>query len=307
MLAFAKKVLWKARNGGYAVGAFNTSNLETSKAIISAAEELNAPVIIQTSPSAITYAGMENISQILQTLASRAKVPVIIHLDHGTELRMARECIRHGYTSIMIDASALPFEQNVKMVKSVKRMSWWRGVQVEAELGRIQGIEDKVHVSKEESFYTDPQQAKKFVKLTKCDSLAIAIGTAHGAFKFKQKDAGLRLDLLKEINDLCNIPLVLHGASAVMQEEVKMINKYGGRVLGAHGVDEPTIREAIKGGICKINTDTDLRLAFTAALRQTLAKNREFIDPRKILGPSSEEIKSVVMSRIKLFGSEGKA
>jgi fructose-bisphosphate aldolase, class II len=306
MLVSSKKMLLDAKAKGYAVGAFNTSNLEMTQAIISAAEELRAPVIVQTSEKAIEYAGIDTISLLVRNLANKAKVPVALHLDHGDSVQIAQACIQNGYTSVMIDASAKPFEENVRLVQQVKKFAYWKSVQVEAELGRLQGVEDKVNVSKEQAFYTDPQEAKKYVELTHCDSLAVAIGTSHGPFKFTGK-SWIRLDILKQINEICNIPLVLHGASSVPQEYVKKINKYGGKIKSAHGVDDELLKGAIANGVCKINTDTDLRLVFDAVLREFLAKEPQVYDPRTILTPPRDEIKKYVMHKISSFGGEGKA
>ncbi len=306
MLVSSKKMLWNAWKNGYAVGAFNTSNLEITQAIIDAAAEMNAPVIVQTSPSAIEYAGLQNMVAMVRSLASQVKIPVALHLDHGLDVELAERCIKAGYTSVMLDASSKPFEENSGMVRKVVSMARWHGIQVEAEIGRLQGIEDQVKVDAKEALYTTSVDAVTFARASKCDSLAVAIGTSHGAFKYVGKSS-IRLDILKEINDACKIPLVLHGASGVPQDIVKMANKYGAKIKGAKGVDEELIKAAVKLGISKVNEDTDLRLAFTAAVRKQLAAKPNDFNPREIMMPARDLIKHMVMDRIKVYGSEGKA
>ena len=305
MLVTAKQVLTKANKGKYAVGAFNTNNLEITKAIIEAAVELKSPVIIQTSEGAIEYAGLEYIFAI-NKIASQAKVPVALHLDHGKDLKTIKKCIDIGYTSVMYDGSSLPEKNNIANTKKVVAWAHKKGISVEAEIGALAGIEDFVSVSAKEAALTSPKQAVHFVKATKCDSLAIAIGTAHGAFKFK---GACHLDFkrLKEIKAKTKMPLVLHGASGVPQELVALANKYGAKLADTKGVPDSQIKQAIKLGINKINTDTDLRIAFTAGVRKALKDNPAEFDPRKILGPAKELIKKVIKQRIKIFGSNNKA
>jgi fructose-bisphosphate aldolase class II len=295
-----------ARAGGYAVGAFNTSNLEISRAIFEAAEELKSPVIVATSQSAIKYAGYDNIRALVENLSDSTGVPASLHLDHGTDLGIIEQCLEHGWTSIMIDGSHLPFEENIATTRQVVDMCRPRGVSVEGELGRLMGVEDEIDVSEDEAVYTDPDQAVEFVERTGCDSLAIAIGTSHGAYKFKAQPK-LAIDILDAIASRVSIPLVLHGASAVPPDVLELATRFGAQLPGAKGVPPESIREAIGGGISKVNIDTDLRLAFTGRVRQLLAESPEVFDPRKILGAAIEGMKDVIKSKIELFGSGGKA
>jgi len=304
MLVSPKKILDKANLGHYAVGAFNTNNLEFSRAIIEAAEELKSPVILQTSEGAIKYAGLGYLLAILK-VAAKAKVPMAIHLDHGEDLKLIKKCIDAGYTSVMYDGSALPYEKNVANTKKVVSWAHKKGVSVEAELGALAGIEDLVSVSAKDATLTNPDQAVDFVKKTGCDSLAVSIGTSHGAFKAKGK-VKLDFERLKKIKTKLKMPLVLHGASGVPAALVKEANKYGAKLGGTKGIPDAAIKQAIKLGINKINTDTDLRIAFVAGVRKALQSDPKNIDPRKILGPAKEAIKAVVKSRIKLFGSADK-
>jgi fructose-bisphosphate aldolase class II len=306
MLVNLNRVLPKARKGRYAVGHFNTSNLEITQAIISAAESLHAPVIIATSEKALTYAGIENISQIVHVLAHNTKIPVVLHLDHGRTVEVCKACIKHGYTSVMIDGSHLSFKENVKITKRVVHYAHKHGVTVEAEIGRLAGIEDNIRVRKDEAIYTNSAEAEKFVQQTGCDALAIAIGTSHGAYKFKGTPK-LRIDILKEIAHAVKIPLVLHGASGVKAKWIKRVNRFGGKLGQARGVPDNLIKQAVKNGISKINTDTDLRIAFTAAVREYLTKNPKDFDPRKIVGYGRDMIVRVVDDRIRTFGSRNKA
>jgi fructose-bisphosphate aldolase class II len=295
-----------ARAGGYAVGAFNTSNIEISRAIFEAAEELKSPVIVATSQSAIKYAGYANIRAMVENLSDATGVPASLHLDHGTDLGVIEACLENGWSSIMIDGSHLPFEENMEMTKKVVDMCHPSGVSVEGELGRLMGVEDEISVSEDEAVYTDPVQAEEFVERTGCDSLAIAIGTSHGAYKFKAQPK-LAIDILEQIAGRVSIPLVLHGASAVPPEVLELATRYGAQLPGAKGVPPESIRQAIGGGISKVNIDTDLRLAFTGRVRQFLTESPEVFDPRKILGAAIEGMKDVVKSKIELFGSGGKA
>ena len=306
MLVNLNKILPKARKQGYAVGAFNTSNLEITQAIISAAEALKAPVIVATSEKAIRYAGIENISEMVIGMAKRTKIPVVLHLDHGKSYELCKECIKHGYTSVMIDASHLPYKENVKLTGKVVRMAHTEGVTVEAEIGRLAGIEDDLAVKEKDALYTNPDEAKRFADETECDALAVAVGTSHGAYKFKGKPK-LRIDILKQIADLISIPLVLHGASGVKTKWINRVNKSGGTLTHARGVPDDLIRQAVKRGISKINTDTDLRIAFTAGVREYLVNNAADFDPRKIVGLARTFISEVVKERIKVFGSGRRA
>jgi len=306
MLVNLNSILHKARQGRYGVGAFNTSNLEITQAIIKAAESLNAPVIVATSEKAIQYAGIENLSQLVITMAKKASVPVALHLDHGKSFEIVKECIEHNYTSVMIDASHLSFKENLRLTKHVVKYAHKRGVSVEAEIGRLAGIEDDIKVKKDEAIYTDPDEAKRFAHESGCDALAIAIGTSHGAYKFKGKPK-LRIDILKEIAKIVKIPLVLHGASGVKIKWINRVNKFGGKLAHTRGVPDNLIKQAVKCGISKINTDTDLRIAFTAGVREFLIKNPKSFDPRKIIGFARDMMQKVVEDRIKIFGSKNKA
>lgn len=305
MLTSLKKVLADADKKGYAVPAFNVNNLEILQSVMAAAVKLKSPVILQTSEGAIEYAGMEYLVAMVR-VAAKAEVPVVLHLDHGKDLKVIKQAIDSGYTSVMIDASSKPYKENADETIRVVGWAEKKGVSVEAELGAIKGIEDLVSVSEKQAFYTDPMQARDFVKDTGCDALAVSVGTAHGAFKSKGK---VRLDIkrLAEINRLVDVPLVLHGASGVPKKLVELANKYGANLGGASGVPDSQIKLAIKNGVRKINTDTDLRLAFAAGVRQALHEDKKVFDPRKILGPAKKMIQKVAEDRIKLFGSQNKA
>jgi len=305
MLTTLKQVLIRADRGGYAVPAFNINNLEILQAIMAAAVKLKSPIIVQTSESAIEYAGMDYLVAMVR-VASLAKVPVVLHLDHGKDLKIIKKAIDSGYTSVMIDASLMPFDKNVAATKKVVGWARKKGISVEAELGAIKGIEDLVSVSEKQAFFTNPEEAKKFVKLTGCDALAISIGTAHGAFKSKRK-VELDIERLKKIKKVVKVPLVLHGASGVPKEYIDMANKYGAEIGGTQGVPDNQIKLAIAAGIRKINTDTDLRLAFAAGVRKALAEDKKVFDPRKILIPARDLIQQAAEGRIKLFGSAGRA
>jgi fructose-bisphosphate aldolase class II len=307
-LTTSKVILEAARRDGYAVGAFNTSNLEVTQAIIEAAVENRSPVIISTSPSALAYAGVSHLADLVRSYASDAPVPVALHLDHGLDFETVLKCIRHGWTSVMIDASKEPFAQNIAATKKVVEVAHLAGVSVEAELGRLVGIEDQVVVSAREASLTDPTQAVQFVSETGCDTLAIAVGTSHGAYKFKG-EAKLDFQRLREIAGRVSCTLALHGASGVNRESVERAIRYGAdqKLASAAGVPAEAIREAIAGGIQKINIDTDLRLAFVGALREVLATKADEIDVRKLLQPSREAMKAVVAGKMELFGSAGRA
>jgi len=306
MLVTLNKILPQARQNGYAVGAFNTSNLEITQAIITAAETLSAPVIVATSEKAISYAGIENISAMIINMAKRARIPVVLHLDHGKSYELCRECIEHGYTSVMIDASHLPFADNVRLTQNVVRYAHKHRVTVEAEIGRLAGIEDDLKVKKPEAIYTDPDEASRFARESGCDALAVAIGTSHGAYKFKGIPK-LRMDILQEIAESVSVPLVLHGASGVKRKWTNRVNKYGGTLEHARGVPDNLLRQAINNGIAKINTDTDLRIGFTAGLREYLVKNPKSFDPRMITAAARDCVVEVIMDRIRVFGSDNRA
>ena len=306
MFVSPQKYLEDGRERKYAVPHFNTSDLESTQAIIEAAVELNSPVILATSSSAIKYAGLKRISALARIYGEQVDIPVALHLDHGPDLTLVKKCLGAGYTSVMMDGSYLPFKKNIAITKKVVKLAHKRKVAVEAELGKLEGIEDDVKVKKGEGHLTDPDQALDFVKQTGVDSLAIAIGTSHGAYKFKGKS---RLDFkrLKKIADIVDIPLVLHGASSVPARLVRLANRYGAEIENARGVSEADLKKAIELGISKINTDTDLRLAFTAAIRETLAKNKKEFNPRTILESAIEEMKQIAKEKIILFNSKNKS
>jgi len=311
MLTTTKQILDAADKGGYAVGAFNTNNLEITKAIIDAAVEERSPVIIQTSEGAIEYAGMDYLMAII-AVAAKADVPVAMHVDHGKDLKVIKAAIDAGYTSVMYDGSVLPYEENVKNTRQVVAWARPKGVSVEAELGAIKGVEDLVSVSEKQAFFTDPDQAVDFVAKTGCDSLAISIGTAHGAFKFKGEQV-LDIERIKAIDAKVKIPLVLHGASGVSPELVEKTREFCdqledcSRLSGAAGVPDAMIALAVQNGIRKINIDSDLRIAFTAGLRETVVRDHKAIDPRTWLKRSKQLMQEVVRHKMELFGSKGKA
>jgi fructose-bisphosphate aldolase class II len=305
MLVNLNRILPEARKGKYGIGAFNTSNIEITQAIIQTAELLNAPVIVATSEKAIRYAGIEIISQMVIIMAKKAKIPVVLHLDHGKSLEIVKECIKYNYTSVMIDASHLSFKENLKLTKQVVKYARKRGVSVEAEIGRLAGIEDELNVESGDAIYTDPREARLFAEESGCDALAVAIGTSHGAYKFKGKPK-LRIDILKEIAKTVKIPLVLHGASGVKIRWINRVNSFGGTLAHTRGVPDNLIKQAVQNGIAKINTDTDLRIAFTAGVREYLKKEASGFDPRKIIEHARDMMISVVEDRIKVFGSADK-
>ena len=304
MLATTTKLLQKAQKGHYAIPHFNVNNLEILQGVVQAAITMHSPVIIATSEGAIRYGGMNFLFSIAKTASDLSNVPVALHLDHGKDLKIIRQAIELGYSSVMIDASHEEFEKNVAITRKVVELAHRKGISVEAELGTIGGVEDAV--SSRHIIYTDPLKAAEFVRRTGCDFLAVAIGTSHGAYKFAGK-AKLRVDIVKEIRRRVKIPLVLHGASGVPASLVRMAEKYGAQLQGVEGVPDAQINAAIKAGICKINTDTDLRIAFDAAVRKVVMENPANFDPRHILEPAREMIMQVAMQRIKLFGSAGKA
>jgi fructose-bisphosphate aldolase class II len=301
-----KELLTLARKGGYAVGAFNINNLEILQAIVSAGEAERSPAIIAVSEGAIQYAGMPYLISMVRTAAAQTSAPISLHLDHGKDLEVIRSCIDNGFTSVMIDGSEFEFEKNIEVTKKVVEMAKGNRVSVEAELGRLKGIEEKISVSEKEAILTDPQAAEDFVKRTEVDALAIAIGTSHGAYKFKA-EAKLDFERLKEIARKVSIPLVLHGASGVPSAVLERAERFGAKLPGAKGIPDEAIQKAIGLGISKINIDTDLRLSFVGALREILTTKPNEFDPRKILGPGREAIKQTVQSKMKLFGSSGKA
>lgn len=303
MLVSSKSILKKAQSGRYAVGAFNVYNIETLQAVIRAAEKMRSPVIIQTSKSAIEYAGLEALSGIIKSSAHGAKIPVALHLDHGKSMKLIKNCLKAGYTSIMFDGSLLPFEKNIKETKKVVNLARRYGASVEAELGILGGKEESI--KNKEKIYTNPQQALVFTKKTGIDALAVSIGTAHGIFKKQAKH--LRFDILKEIRKKVSIPLVLHGASLIDSALIKKARKAGIKIKKAQGISQKDIKKAIGLGICKINIDTDLRLAFTSAMRAYAKKHPSDFNPRDVLRSAEKSAEQSVMKHIKLFGSAGKA
>ena len=305
-LVTGKEILEAAHRGGYAIGAFNINNLEILQGVVAGCVETNSPVIIAVSEGAIQYAGFDYIVAMVRAAAALVPIPMALHLDHGRDQAIISRCIQGGFTSVMIDASHLPLEENIKETKRVVEMAHAEGVSVEAELGRLRGVEDLISVQEREATLTDPEEAERFVAETGVDSLAPAIGTSHGAFKFKG-EARLDLDLLRAIKERIDIPLVLHGASTVPQQILDLVMQYGGELQEAKGVPPKQLTKAIALGINKINTDTDLRLALTGAVRRVLTEDRRVFDPRKILGPARDMIAQVVKEKTRLFGSAGKA
>ncbi|MFA6429820.1 MAG: class II fructose-bisphosphate aldolase [Patescibacteria group bacterium] len=304
MLVPSKELLRHARAHKYAIPAFNINNLEILKAVMSAAEEFRSPIIIQTSEGAIAYAGMEYLVAMVK-IAAKSELPVVLHVDHGRDLKIIKRAIDSGYTSVMFDGSHLSYQDNVEYTQTVATWAHAKGVSVEAELGRIVGMEDFVTVEDWEAALTNPKQAEEFVAATECDAFAVAIGTAHGAYKFKGK-THLDIDRLKKIEKLVAIPLVLHGASGVLEDVVKMAEHYGAKLGEARGTMDEDIVEAIKHGIAKINIDTDLRLAFTAGIREAVAELPKVIDPREILKPAMLLMTAVAKRKMCIFGSKGK-
>ena len=305
-LVTSKEMFRKAQAGGYAIGAFNVNNMEIIQGIIEAAKEENSALILQVSAGARKYANSIYLKKLVEAAVEDSGLDIVLHMDHGEDFDIVKKCIDDGFTSVMIDASHHPFEENIRLTREVVEYAHARGVVVEAELGRLAGVEDAISVSKEDATYTDPDQAVEFVERTGIDSLAIAIGTSHGAYKFKGEPK-LDFDRLEIIGKkLPNTPLVLHGASTVLPEFVALCNKYGGNIPGAQGVPEDMLRRAAGMNVAKINIDTDLRLAMTAAIRQFMAENPSEFDPRKYLGPARSAIKGMVKHKIKnVLGSSG--
>jgi len=305
LLVTNKDLMVPARKNGYAIGAFNVQNLESMSAVAEAATEEKSPVIMQITPSVIKYAGLAYIANLVKTAAQLSPVPIAMHLDHGEDFETAAKCIDAGFSSVMIDGSFLSFDENVAVTKRVVSVAHPKGVSVEAELGKLAGVEERT-VAEKDAILTDPESAVEFVEKTGVDTLAVAIGTSHGAYKFKS-EAKLDLERLKVIHTKIGIPLVLHGASSVPQGIVEKANKYGAELSGAKGIPETELKKAITFGIAKINIDTDLRLAFTAAVREALVNSPKNFDPRKILGPARDAMKEVAKGKMRLFGSSGKA
>jgi fructose-bisphosphate aldolase class II len=305
-LVTSTELFKRAQEGGYAIGAFNVNNMEIIQGIVDAAKEEKSALILQVSAGARKYANSIYLKKLVEAAVEDSDLDIVLHLDHGEDLEIVKQCIDDGFTSVMIDASHYPFEENVRITKEVVDYAHARGVVVEAELGKLAGVEDAVSVAKEDATYTDPDEAVEFVKRTGIDSLAVAIGTSHGAYKFKGEPK-LDFERLEKIGMMLpDTPLVLHGASTVLPEFVELCNKYGGDIPGAQGVPEEMLRRAAQMNVAKINIDTDLRLAMTAAIRQFMVENPSEFDPRKYLGPARAAIKGMVQHKIKnVLGSSG--
>ncbi|MBM6824740.1 class II fructose-1,6-bisphosphate aldolase [Veillonella magna] len=306
-LVSTKEMFEKAYKGGYAIGAFNVNNMEIVQGIVDAAKEEQSPLILQVSAGARKYAKHIYLIKLVEAALADTDLPIALHLDHGDTFELCKDCIDGGFTSVMIDGSKYDFKENVALTKKVVEYAHAHGVVVEAELGRLAGVEDDVNVSANDAIFTDPEQAAEFVHLTGVDSLAIAIGTSHGAYKFKGTPY-LDFDRLEKVGKLLpDFPIVLHGASSVLPEFVKKCNEFGGDIPGAQGVPEEMLRKAASMAVCKINIDTDLRLAMTATVREYLTKNPGEFDPRKYLGPARDAIKGMVQHKIKdVLGSSNR-
>ena len=309
-LVTSTEMFQKAYAGGYAIGAFNVNNMQIVQGITEAAKELNAPLILQVSAGARKYANHTYLMKLVEAAVIETGLPICLHLDHGDGFDICKSCIDGGFTSVMIDGSHHPYEENVALTRQVVEYAHARGVVVEGELGRLEGVEDEVKVAAGEGSYTDPDQVYDFVTRTGVDSLAIAIGTSHGAYKFKPgTKPQLRFDILETVQRrLPGFPIVLHGASSVIPEFVEMINTYGGSMPDAIGVPEDMLRKAASMAVCKINIDSDLRLAMTGTIRKYLAENPSHFDPRQYLKPAREAIKQMVAHKIvDVLGCDGKA
>ncbi|WP_297197906.1 class II fructose-1,6-bisphosphate aldolase [uncultured Flavonifractor sp.] len=319
-LVTTKEMFQKAYNGGYAIGAFNVNNMEIVQGITEAAKEVNAPLILQVSKGARAYANHTYLVKLVEAAIIETGLPICLHLDHGDSFETCKSCIDGGFTSVMIDASSKPFAENIEITKKVVEYAHDHGVVVEAELGALAGVEDEVNVSAADSHYTRPEEVEEFVTKTNCDSLAIAIGTSHGAYKFTaaqctRNEKGelvpppLRFDILDEVvKRLPGFPIVLHGSSSVPQEYVKMINENGGKMPDAVGIPEEQLRQAARGAVCKINIDSDLRLAMTGTIRQFFTQHPDKFDPREYLKPARANIKELVKHKlINVLGCDGKA
>ncbi|OGT07913.1 MAG: fructose-1,6-bisphosphate aldolase, class II [Gammaproteobacteria bacterium RBG_16_37_9] len=307
-LVSTKEMFKRAYAEGYAIGAFNVNNMEIIQGITEAAKEEKSPLILQVSSGARKYASHTYLMKLVEAAIIETNLPICLHLDHGDSFELCKSCIDGGFTSVMIDGSHLSFQDNIELARKVVEYAHPRNVTVEAELGRLAGVEDEIKVSEDKAFYTDPAEAEEFVAKTKVDSLAIAIGTSHGAYKFKTEPK-LRFDILEEVGRrLPNFPIVLHGASSVLPEYVEIINKFGGKMPGAKGVPEDMLRKAASMAVCKINIDSDLRLAMTAMIRKSLAEDPANFDPRKYLTLARDAIKQVVRHKlINVLGCGGKA
>ncbi|MBQ8575434.1 MAG: class II fructose-1,6-bisphosphate aldolase [Clostridia bacterium] len=309
-LVNTKEMFKAAYEGGYAIGAFNVNNMEIIQGIVEAGKKLNAPLILQVSKGARAYANHTYLVKLVEAAVEETGLPIALHLDHGPDFETCKSCIDGGFTSVMIDGSHLPYEENVALTKKVVDYAHAHGVTVEGELGQLAGVEDDVNVSAEDASYTNPDQVYDFVTRTGVDSLAIAIGTSHGAYKFKPgQKPQLRFDILEEVSKkLPGFPIVLHGASSVVPEFVEIINNYGGEMPDAIGIPEEMLRQSAQMAVCKINIDSDLRLAMTAAIRKYMAENPSHFDPRQYLKPAREAIQGMVEHKINtVLGCGGKA
>ena len=319
-LVTTKEMFEKAYNGGYAIGAFNVNNMEIVQGITEAAKEVNAPLILQVSKGARAYANHTYLMKLVEAAVIETGLPIALHLDHGDSFEICKSCIDGGFTSVMIDASSKSFEENIELTRKVVEYAHDHGVVVEAELGSLAGIEDEVNVAAEAASYTRPEEVEEFVSRTGCDSLAIAIGTSHGAYKFTPEQCtrneqgilvppALRFDILEEVSKrLPGFPIVLHGSSSVPQEFVAKVNQYGGAMPNAIGVPEEQLRKAASMSVCKINIDSDLRLAMTASIREYMTENPSHFDPRQYLKPARSAIKDMVKHKlINVLGCDGKA
>lgn len=309
-LVTTTKMFKDAYEGGYAVGAFNVNNMEIIQGIVAAGKKLNAPLILQVSKGARAYANHLYLVKLIEAAVEESGLPIALHLDHGPDFETCKACIDGGFTSVMIDGSSLPYEENVALTKKVVDYAHAHGVVVEGELGQLAGVEDEVNVNAEDASYTNPDQVEDFVKRTGVDSLAIAIGTSHGAYKFKPgQKPQLRFDILEEVSKrLPGFPIVLHGASSVIPEFVEEINKYGGNMPDAIGIPEDMLRQAATMAVCKINIDSDLRLAMTAAIRKHFVEHPSDFDPRQYLRPARDAIEGMVEHKINtVLGCAGKA
>lgn len=307
-LVNTREMFKKAYEEGYAIGAFNVNNMEIIQGITEAAKKQKAPLILQVSSGARKYANHTYLIKLVEAALIETDLPIALHLDHGDSFELCKACIDGGFTSVMIDGSHLSFEENIALTKKVVDYARPRNVTVEGELGRLAGVEDEINVNTEDASYTKPEEVEEFVKRTGVDSLAIAIGTSHGAFKFKG-EAKLRFDILEEVGKrLPGFPIVLHGASSVVPEYVQLINKHGGEIAGAKGVPEEMLRRAASMAVCKINIDSDLRLAMTAKVREALDQDPKNFDPRKYLSPARDAIQEIVEHKIvEVLGCNGKA
>ena len=309
-LVTTKEMFRKAYEGGYAIGAFNVNNMEIIQGITEAGKEVNAPLILQVSSGARKYANHTYLVKLVEAAVEETNLPIALHLDHGDSFELCKACIDGGFTSVMIDGSKHPYEENIALTKKVVEYAHAHGVVVEGELGQLAGIEDDVNVSDEDASFTKPEQVYDFATRTGVDSLAIAIGTSHGAYKFKPgQKPQLRVDILAEIEkNLPNFPIVLHGASSVIPEYVKMINENGGKMPDAIGIPEDMLRQAARSAVCKINIDSDIRLAVTGTIRKYFNDNPSHFDPRQYLGPAREAVKDMVKHKIlNVLGCDNKA